>query len=74
MADFVKNADRAARARRLVNLYRKEVGHEGSEELYTSVGDLLADLRHLCEVEGLDWDEVDSDGETNFEEELADER
>lgn len=73
MADFVKNADRAERARRIVKAYGQEVG-QPDEDLETNLGDLLADLMHLCEVDQVDFEECLDRGELNFDEEMDDER
>ncbi len=53
-----KNLRRAARSLRVLRAYAIECcgGRDDDEEYDTSVGDLLADLMHLCDLLGLDFD------------------
>lgn len=48
------NKDRASWALAAVETFRAETGMD-SEDLDTVVGDLLADLAHLCDERGLDF-------------------
>ena len=48
-------------------------GDQGEEELQTKIGDLLANLRHLCDREGLSYDEADRCGRSHHACELLEE-
>lgn len=49
------NNQRAEWARKAVDAFAAEAGTDGLE---TDIGDLLIDLRHLCDKEGLDWEKI----------------
>jgi len=49
------NQDRAEWARAAVDAFRAETGLDDGDGMDTAIGDLLADLAHLCDVEGLDF-------------------
>lgn len=57
-----KNQERATRAQMAVDL-QEEGGDAG-------IIDLLANLRHLCDREGLDFDELDHMAYTHYASEL----
>jgi len=56
-------------ARIAVDAYRVAVGYDPTDNLATSICDLLADVRHLCAKEGLDWTELDEQAELRYREE-----
>lgn len=80
------NADRASFARTGVEAYARCTrsgdstvtvddpadpdSRENAEEV---IGDLLGDLRHLCQAWGIDFDEVSERGRGHFEYEVAEE-
>ncbi len=52
------NQERADRVRRILDgheVYREAVSHDGYE---TAIGDLLADMMHLAQINGLNWAEI----------------
>lgn len=62
------NAARALAAARAVAGYARSQGLE-ADDLRTAIGDLLCDLRHLCDAHGLDFAQVDEDGTRHYEHE-----
>lgn len=50
------NAQRSERAYRLLLIYEQQ--HDEGEDHETAVSDLLADLMHLCDDYGIEWEEV----------------
>ncbi len=53
-----QNAQRAARARAAVATFRYETGQGDADGLDTVLTDLLCDLLHLCDQEGLSFERV----------------
>ena len=68
----ITNKDRAAFARRAVQVFAEETGTH-IENLETQVCDLLADLMHLCAEKSIDWEQVSTMSEIHFNEEQAEE-
>lgn len=64
----MNNAERAAKADRVVSNYETDSSRE------ECLSDLLGDLRHLCDRWGLDFAERDGVGHRNYLAELAEER
>lgn len=67
MSAIFTNADRAEKARAAVEHYC------GDPDLETSIGDVLGDLRHLCDEQGFDFDALLERGRDHYDYELADE-
>ena len=44
---------------------------EAGEDIQTALADLLADLRHLCDAVGVDWELADSKGCTMYNDEIS---
>lgn len=64
------NEDRADRAREILRDYcRKVYQLEDGEESASVIGDILADLRHLCAEEGIDFEAPLLMSEVHFNEE-----
>lgn len=64
------NYDRAEWARVGVMAFADETGI-GNEDMHTQIGDLLADLMHLADLEGLDWETVVRRATMHYEDEIA---
>jgi len=62
---------RAQVARRALELYAGEKGLDLRDELDVALGDLLADLRHLCDVQELCLGDIDRRAQLRYLEELA---
>jgi len=58
------NDKRAEWARKSVEAFANEAGTDGLE---TDIGDLLIDLRHLCDKEGLDWGKIADKADRYFD-------
>lgn len=70
----VTNNDRAEWARAAVDVFAEKTGLDKSgDDLDTMIGDLIADIMHLCERDGLDFEQVLHRGKMYFEEERNDE-
>ena len=68
----VTNSDRAGFAASALREYRRQVGHNRSgEDFSTSVQDLLTDLRHFCDQEGIDFDPILRNSAGHHAEEVA---
>jgi hypothetical protein len=65
------NEDRASWAEVAVEAFKKETRMEG-EDLETCMGDLLCDLRHLADAEGLSWDGLLHKGDMHYRAERGD--
>ena len=59
----------ASMARIAVEAYRVAVGYDQTDDVATIISDLLADVRHLCANDGLDWTELDEQAELRYREE-----
>lgn len=69
------NLQRADWAMVAVRAFATETGLDASgDETETAVADLLANLMHLCDKEGIDFDVALMRGRSHYREELADER
>ena len=64
----VNNNDRAEWAQTGLDAFAVEIGGRG-EPLAQNMGDLLADLMHLCDREGIDFKDVLRVAETHYTEE-----
>ncbi len=53
-----QNAHRIASARRAVAAFQDEAGQDDSDGLDTVLTDLLCDLQHLCDNEGLVFERI----------------
>lgn len=62
------NADRAERAFRVVDSYRKK--HDPEEDNETVLSDLLADLLHFCDERNLDFAKIEDTARMHYEAEL----
>jgi hypothetical protein len=68
------NKDRAAWAMVAVNAFAEETGMDNAgEELPAIVGDLLADIMHLCNQNGIDFAQVLDTGKDLFDGEIIEE-
>lgn len=67
-----RNQMRARYAGEGARAYAQRVGLLSGEEPLTVLGDLLGDLRHLCDALGLDFAEADRKGYNHYSEELVD--
>jgi hypothetical protein len=67
------NAERSEWARTAVNAFAVETRTK-DEPLDEQVSDLLADLMHLCDAEGLDFNELSERGQGNHEAEVQEEQ
>ncbi|MDH6283939.1 hypothetical protein [Prescottella agglutinans] len=63
------NAVRALNAAGVLADYMRGVGDAG-EDLQVGLTDLLADLRHLADAAGLDWDDADKTASRRYQEEV----
>ena len=74
MADTVTNSDRSEWARLAVFKFARvtRMGTAGEEDS-TILQDLLADLRHWCDTETINFDEVSDMARTHYEEEVKEE-
>lgn len=61
------NNRRAQRAAQLLIAYTDETGND---EFETKLGDLFADLRHLCDALGVDFDVINDRGEFHHHDEI----
>lgn len=64
------NADRAKRAHHGVNCYVEVYDNPSVDSLDAWIGDLLTDLRHLCDREGFDFDRLSELGAMHHKAEL----
>jgi hypothetical protein len=64
------NTERADRARSILNHFADLVRQQ-SESDESNLGDLLADLQHLCERDGTDFDACLNMGRIHFEAEQS---
>lgn len=67
------NEERAQRARDIVERYQKETYFGEPEDLPTTLGDILAEFRHLAHEEGIDFDKALLMSEIHFNEEQDEE-
>lgn len=69
---YGKNRDRAEWARTGLSAFLAEVGSNGDdrESFGIDVGDFLADLMHLCDLEGVDFDAALENGRWHYEYEV----
>lgn len=63
------NADRAERINRILPIYKREMLGESGTPDDGTVSDLLADLRHYCDREDLDFAVLDRVAYVNYTEE-----
>jgi hypothetical protein len=68
--DGEDNKTRAEWARIVVRTFEALVGPFDMEDMETILSDLYADLRHLADVEGVDWTAVEERGNGHYEEEV----
>ncbi len=75
MADGLNNEDRAARASEVVDAYSHQPGMEPVENagLQSTLSDLLADMMHLADQEGVPWEDVQLTAEMHFNSEKDEE-
>lgn len=62
------NNQRAAWARSALNHFTDEVGDAG--DMQDNIGDLICDLRHLCDAEGVDFQQALVNGLSNYRAEI----
>ncbi|MCM3898031.1 MULTISPECIES: hypothetical protein [Gordonia] len=55
---LIANEIRASHAFAAVTEYSQNSGTYSNESVWTSMSDLLNDMRHLCDMLGIDWDAV----------------
>lgn len=68
------NLDRAGWAMAAVDTFAEKAGLDSAgEELETKVGDLLANLMHLCRINKVDFEQALHTGRMHFEAEVAEE-
>lgn len=67
------NEDRANWARAALEVFSQKTGLDMAVELDCSIGDLLANMMHLCKQEGLDFDALLETGRMHFEAETDEE-
>lgn len=69
------NDDRAAWAYDGIAAFAKRTGQDNSgdlkHDLPSVIGDFLADLMHLCDRDGINFDECLANGRGHYEHELA---
>ena len=63
-----KNIERSGWAQSALDAFTAIVGESGDGE--SDVGDLLADLMHLCDVQGISFEAALDQGRTHYEWEL----
>jgi len=68
-----KNADRADWAAAAVLKFATVTGMIENEDAETTIGDLLADLMHLCDREGVDFHTCVARASDHYEEEVSEE-
>jgi hypothetical protein len=56
-----------------VTLFAETTGLDPDEELDSAMGDLLANLMHLCAKKGLDFNDLLDTGRMHFDAEVSDE-
>lgn len=61
---------RATWASHAVRAYAARCFPSGGEAPETVIGDLLADMRHLCDAIGVDYDDVDAAAWRRYDEEI----
>lgn len=54
----VQNARRAASAYRVVTKFQRQTGLTNADGLDTAIADLVCNLMHLCDSEGLPFDRI----------------
>ncbi|GAB20258.1 hypothetical protein GOEFS_109_00030 [Gordonia effusa NBRC 100432] len=64
---LVDNGVRASFAAVALIPYAKRVGTYEQESVSTVMSDLLNDLRHLCDLVGLDWEQASEPGHYDYE-------
>lgn len=69
MSEIVTNKDRAAWAGEAVDFYKRLT--ESDNEC--TLQDFLTDLRHYCDVEGIDFHDADGTADIRYLEELEEE-
>ena len=70
----IMNCDRAAFAQVAVDTFAQRTGL-GREDIEMKLSDLLCDMMHLADFEGLDWiDDVFGRANMHYEEEIKDEK
>lgn len=72
MAEEPTNKDRAGWAKEAVDHFSKVVGAQ-DEDLETKMTDLLADMMHLADQNGLDFEKLTEHAENHFDEEFEEE-
>lgn len=68
----MSNPERSARALHALQCYQTLIG-EVDPTFETTVADLLGDLRHFCDLKGLDFERIDRQGDQFYSAELASE-
>lgn len=66
-----RNHTRATWAGVAITAYAKRTGMYRTEPLEAVIGDVLADLRHLCDALGLNMGEIDAQAHRRYVEELG---
>ncbi len=66
-----KNRDRAEWANVGLEEFMAETGLMQIDGLDTIIGDFLADLMHLCNIEKLDWNEILRQAQAHYDYELT---
>lgn len=66
----IDNEERASTALRAVEAFW---GNQGPEELETKISDLLANLRHLCDAEKIDFNKCNARGQYHHTAEVEEE-
>jgi hypothetical protein len=65
------NEERAGWAMEAVETFMQETGLTEADGIETAIGDLLGDIRHLCDKRSLDFDELVAKGKGYYDEEVA---
>ncbi|MGR5448544.1 hypothetical protein ACP3V3_01925 [Vibrio sp. PNB22_3_1] len=64
------NSDRAESAYRAVQKFSDTTGLDG-EEMFTKISDLLCNLRHLADEQGVDYNDCQEQADRHYESEIA---
>lgn len=75
MSNIPTNEDRAGWAQVAVDAFAAETNMDAAgEDMQTVMGDLLADLMHLCQQNDIDFERILATGKMHFEAELEEEK
>lgn len=75
MSEHITNAKRAEYADRTLLVYKQYTGLDSAREVdETAFQELLVDLRHWCDTQGLDFDQCVLESEGTYNEEIEDDK